>query len=386
MPKYFEIPFGGEYKGLNVQVPEIYLESSETPATRNFWFRNRELRSCPPFAQVFLGTEMSNTNLGVTSFMDANSNIHTCAFSTQGLWQLSPFNGQPSQNPWQFIGGSPLLANTPVSSRAFASILYYANGIPYLQSWDGIESTPVIVSTLSDASFGGTGSSVGGVFLYEINFQLCLLNCTVFNAATVGSTPAGSTTNFPQRLWYSANGIPNVWDPTVNTSAGFVDFLDVPDQFTGVMALGEIAYLFRNNGVTQQTITGNALAPYYFDHLWASDKGIGNVYPFSIAQYGSVGAFISTEQIYKVSINAFEEIGGGARDAIMADLPKASSNPVASIIANYAYGFVYLTYRISIPLKNSLTRHYVYSIEDKNWAMEETPGLIVTGKPSVVWR
>jgi hypothetical protein len=255
-----------------------------------------------------------------------------------------------------------------------------------LQSWDGIQNTPVIVSTLTDASFGGAGSSVGGLFLYEINFQLCLLNCFVFNAATVGSTPAGSTTNFPQRLWYSANGIPNVWDPTVNTSAGFVDFLDVPDQFTGVMALGEIAYLFRNNGVTQQTITGNSLAPYYFDHLWASEKGIGSVYPFSIAQYGSIGAFISTEQIYKVSINSFEEIGGTARDAIMGDLAQASNTPVGSIIPNYAYGFIYLTYRISIPLNNSFTRHYLYSIEDKNWAIEETPGQIVSGRPSVVWR
>jgi len=386
MPKYFEIPFGGEYKGLNVQTPEIYLESSETPATRNFWFRNKELRSTPPFAQVFLGPEPQNPVLGVNSFMDANSTIHTCAFTTRGLWQLSPFNNFPAQNPWQFIGGSPLKVNTPVSSRAFASLFYYTNGVPYLQSWDGIAALPVVVSQLTDASFGGTGSSVGGLFLYEINFQLCLLNVFVFNAAAVGSVPAGSTTNFPQRLWYSANGIPNVWDPTVNTSAGFVDFLDVPDQFTGVMALGEIAYLFRNNGVTQQTITGNALAPYYFDHLWASDKGIGNVYPFSIAQYGSVGAFISTEQIYKVSINAFEEIGGTARDAIMADLAVASNSPIASIIPNYAYGFIYLTYRISIPLKNIFTRHYVYSIEDKNWSVEETPGLIVSGRPNVVWR
>jgi hypothetical protein len=386
VPKYFELQYGGSYKGLNVQTPEIYLDPAETPATKNFWFRNNELRSTPPFVQVFLGPEKQSPVLGQSSFMDGNGTIHTCAFTTRGLWQLSPFNGFSAQNPWQFIGGGSLAAGIPVASRAFANLFYYTNGVPYLQSWDGIANVPVIVSTLTDASFGGAGSSVGGLFLYEINFQLCLLNCFVFNAATVGSTPAGSITNFPQRLWYSANGIPNVWDPTVNTSAGFVDFLDVPDQFTGVMALGEIAYLFRNNGVTQQTITGNALAPYYFDHLWASEKGIGNVYPFSIAQYGSIGAFISTEQIYKVSINSFEEIGGTARDAIMGDLAQASNTPVASIISNYAYGFIYLTYRISIPLQNSFTRHYLYSIEDKNWAIEETPGQIVSGRPGVVWR
>jgi hypothetical protein len=386
VPKHFEEPvYGGKYLGLNVQTPEIYLDQNETPFVRNFWFRNNELRSVPPFVKVFPGPEQQNPSLGLIGFQDSNSVLHTCTFTTRGLWQLSPFNSIPSQNPWTFIGGAVLRPGVPISARAFANFLYYTNAAPYLQRWDGIASLPVIASALTDASFGGAGSTVGGFFLYEINFQLCLLNCTVFNVATVGSTPAGSTTNFPQRLWYSANGIPNQWDPTVNTSAGFVDFLDVADNFTGVMALGEIAYLFRTNGVTQQTITGSSLAPYYFDHLWASDRGIGSVYPFTIAQYGSIGMFISTEQIYKVSINSFQEVGGGARDVIIGDLAKATGTPVASILADYAYGFIYLTYRISIPLGN-MTRSYLFSIEDNSWTVEETPGFIITGRPVSVWR
>jgi hypothetical protein len=470
--RYFESPtYGQQWKGLQVQTPEIYLDVNETPRVSNFWFRDNELRSTPPFAKVFGGPELKNPVLGTNSFTDVNGVIHTVAFTTTGLFQLSPFNLIPSQNPWVALGGSSLSAGLPVASRAFANLLYYTNGAPYVQSWDGIADTPTIVSGLTSPIFGGSGSSVGGYYLYEINFQICLLNCNVYNAealtgfietasvtaggsgynagdtgtittgnanatylvqtvggggavtafeitnagsgysvsagnatATGGSqpgtgtgftvditvvnsagTPAGTTTNFPQRLWYSANGIPNQWDPTVNESAGFVDFLDVPDSFTGVMPLGAIAYLFRTNGITQQTITGSSLQPYYFDHLWAADKGIGSVYPYTIAQYGSVGFFISTEEIYKVSINSFAPIGLGARDAIMADLALASSTPVASVIPAYAYGYIYLTYRISIPM-GTFTRHYLFSVEDNNWTREDSPNLLVTGRGVTVWR
>lgn len=361
------------------------MEDTATPAVSNFWFRNSELRSSPPFAQVFLGPEQLNPSLGQNSFLDGNGTIHTCAFTTRGLWQLSPFNGYTAQNPWVYVGGNTLQAGVPVASRAFANLFYWTNGAPYVQSWDGIADAPVVVSGLTDASFGGVGSSVGAQFMFEMNDQICLLNCFVLNAATVGSTPAGTTTQFPQRIWYSANGIPNQFDPTINTSAGFVDFLDVPDQFTGAIAMGEIGYLFRSNGITQMTITGNALAPFYFDHLWSSDRGIGNVYPWSIAQYGSVGIFISTENVYNVSINSFAPIGGKTRDAIMRDLAKATSNPVGTIIPAYAYGFIYLTYVLSIPFMNS-TRHYIYSIEDQNWTVCDSPGLVVTGRSASVWR
>jgi len=402
---YFEIAYQGPYKGLDVQLPEILLDPAETPKCSNFWLRNAELRSTPPFAQIFLGPDAHDPPLGQDSFLDANGNIHTCAYTANlGLWQLSPFNGYSAQNPWALIGTpgvsasvpvtSPLLPGIPVASQAFANLLYYTNGTPFVFSWDGIANRPVLVSGLTDAIFGGSGSSIGAQFMYEINSQICLLNVTLYNVAQItnpipGTGPttlaANAVTNFPQLLWYSANGIPDEYDPTVNTSAGFVNFLEVPDLLTGVMAMGDLAYIFRSNGITQQTIGGSANQPFIFDHLWASKKGIGNVYPWSIAQYGSIGMCISTEQVYMISINSFQPVGAGARDAIMADLAKASTDPVASIIPAYAYGFIYLTYRLSIPMHN-FTRHYTYAIEDHCWMQEDTPGLIVTGQASTVWR
>jgi hypothetical protein len=226
---------------------------------------------------------------------------------------------------------------------------------------------------------GSTGPlSIGALYLGELNNQILLANVTVLDNAT------GVIYPFPQRLWWSANGLPTIWDPLANSSAGFNDFLDVPDILTGIMTIGVQGFLFRSNGITQFTITGQSLAPFQFDHLWASTHGIGNVFPWSIAQYGPSGFFASTEQIYKMGVNAFQPVGGTARDAIYADLASASANPVASYLPNLGLGYNYPLYTISIPL-TTFTRHYQYSDEDNNWAPWDTRGLIITGRAENVF-
>jgi hypothetical protein len=390
-----DIQPGWSWKGLNNKTPAIFLTQLEAAAMSNIWLRNQEIRSTPPFILAFPGPNTSNATLGQTSFMDANGTIHTCAFTSDGIWQLNPYNTTFVPPPWTFVGGPNLTQGVPVASRDFANILYYTNGAPYVQSWDGIGTSTTLVSGLTNAIFGGAGSSIGSQFLYEINNQICLLNVSLFNVASVtnpipgtGATTlaAGDVTNYPQLLWYSANGIPNQFDPSVNTSAGFNNFLDVPDQFTGVMAFGEVAYLFRNNGITYQTISENtSLTPFYFDHLWSSEEGMGNVYPWSIAQYGSTGFFISTDNVYKATVQGFNPIGGGARDAIMEDLSNATLNPVASIIPKFNQGYVYLRYELCIPMGSS-TRIYSYSLEDDNWMPQDLTNSLVTARPSLCWR
>lgn len=402
MSKPFELSYppkgiqsGWTWRGLNGDTPPIFLDAMDSAAMSNIWLRNQEIRSIPPFNLLFPGPNPIISTLGTTSFLDANGTIHTCAFTSDGIWQLSPYNSVVTQNPWTFVGGPGLVAGVPVSSRAFANILYYTNGVPYVQSWDGISSSTTTVSGLTNAIYGGAGSSIGGEFLYEINNQICLVNVSLYNVAAItnpipgfgpANLAAGSLTTFPQTIWWSGNGVPNQFDPTVNLSAGYNPFLDVPDQFTGVMAFGEVAYLFRNNGITYQTIADNSsLTPFYFDHLWSSELGMGNIYPWSISQYGSTGFFISTDNVYNASIQGFNPIGGGARDAIMRDLAKATLNPVASVIPRFNQGYVYLRYELCIPM-GSATRVYSYSVEDKNWMQQDLANILVTAKPSLCWR
>lgn len=384
MPDYVQLgPYGGSYKGLNTQSPAIFLDPAETPSMSNFWFRNKELRSSPAFEPLFLGPEPKNAPLGQNSFIDTNGVIHTVGFGVQGLYQLGFHNQDPTKSPWQFLGGKSLQVGVPCASQVFANQIYYTNGNPFLQSWDGLAISPSLSSTVSaGASIGSTSGpgNIGGYFLYELNNQVILLSLVFQNSST------NVITTFPQSMWWSANGVPNQFDFSVNPSAGNNTFLDVPDQFTGVMPLGPVAYLFRQNGITEQSIGGSSAAqPFIFDHLWASDRGIGNVYPWSIAQYGSTGFCISTEQIFQVSVSNFNPVGAGARDSIMADLAKAITNPVASVIADFEYGYIYLTYQIWIPLAWG-TRCYMYSVEDQNWMVANFSGVIVTGKPQSCWR
>jgi len=391
---YFEIEYAGPYAGLHVQLPETLIPDSASPATNNFMFRNGELRSRPKLQLEFRSPDNINPGLGTFSFLDVNSVWHTVLFTARALWQLKGNAQTLVANPWDYLGGPTLVAGNPVAYQAFANVLYYTNGGPQLVSWDGLTQIPTFANAgapgatsvaaipIADAPTivpGSTGPlSIGALYLGELNNQILLANVTVLDNGT------GATFNFPQRLWWSANGIPTQWDPLANSSAGFNDFLDVPDVLTGLMTIGVQGFLFRSNGITQFTVTGRTLTPFQFDHLWASTHGIGNVLPWSIAQYGPSGFFASTEQIYRMGVNAFDPIGGTARDAIYADLAAASDTPVGSFIPSLGLGYNYPLYTISIPL-TTFTRHYQFSQEDNNWAPWDTQGLIIMGRPEMVF-
>jgi hypothetical protein len=392
---YFEIEYTFQgATGLDVQTPENLLSDKASPATTNFLLRNSEMRSRPVFQREFQAPDNKNPGLGNTSFLDVNSVWHTVLFTARAAWQLAGNNQSPNVNPWSYLGGPQLVAGNPVSYQAFANILYYTNGGPVLASWDGLTLIPtfsnsgapgatsvaaIAVANAPTVVPGSTGPlSIGAFYLGELNNQILLANVVVLDNGS------GATFNFPQRLWWSANGIPTQWDPTVNTSAGFNDFLDVPDVITGIMTIGIAGYLFRSNGITQFTITGSALTPFQFDHLWASRKGIGNVLPWTIAQYGPQGFFASTTQIYKMSVNSFEPIGGTARDAIYADIAAASGNPVSGYLPNLGLGYIYPCYTLSIPL-GTFTRHYQYSEEGNYWTPWDTIGQLITGRPETVF-
>ena len=378
--------------------------------------RNAELRSRPNLFQPFDGA--AAYQLGITSFVDINGTYHTIIWSGQSIFQFNPAP-LPLGNPWQFVGQAApanMQTNT-VSYRAFANTIWYTNTAvlnstvpiiePFLGFWDGLTAAPVFQQTFGDAStsnsvagisltdsptVGGslpgaptvTGPlSIGGLFLGELNNQLILANVSVLDQAT------GVIYPFPNLIWWSANGLPKQWDPTQNTSAGFNPFLDVPDLITGLVPMGVAGYIFRTDGITQFAPSGSAVTPFTFDHMWASDHGIGNVLPFSIAQYGPTAAFIATDNIYSLSITNAAAIGGTARDAIFADIAAATGTCFANIVPIYKNGYVYLQYVILIPF-TGFVRMYVYSFEDKNWSpwdlpiFANPPGVTLTCAPNVV--
>jgi hypothetical protein len=229
-----------------------------------------------------------------------------------------------------------------------------------------LTDSPTVGGSLPGAPTITGPIAIGGAFLSELDNYLILANVTIKDQGT------GAIYNYPNLIWWCANGLPLQWDPTQNTSAGFNPFLDVGDQITGLAMIGVAGYIFRTWGITEVTPTGSAVTPFEFDHLWASERGIGNVFPFTIAQYGGQCAFVAADNIYIITLSGINAIGGTARDAIYADLNKATGTPFANITPILNRGYVYLTYMLLIPLVDSfgfaLTRVYVYSFDDQNWA------------------
>jgi hypothetical protein len=389
----------GPFSGLNVQVPETLIPENASPSFNNFMLRNAELRSRPSFQNLFAGAPSGagGTQLGVTTFVDVNGTYHTVIWAGDNLYQYNPalLPGAPFQGVGVCAPGS--MQSNPVSYRAFANAIYYTNKAilvgsnnapiinPFVGTWNGLSANPQFTQTQFDASVTESIAGIaltdspavaaslpgapivtgplalGGNYIGELNNQLILANVSVLDQGT------GVIYSFPNLIWWSASGLPFEWDPEHNTSAGFNPFLDVPDLITGLVTLGIAGYIFRTNGITQFATTGSAVTPFTFDHMWASDHGIGNVQPFSIAQYGPTACFVASDNIYSLSVTSATPIGGTARDAIFADLAAATATPFANIVPIFNGGYVYLAYILLIPL-GGVTRQYLYSFEDKNWS------------------
>lgn len=407
---------GTPYAGLHVQLPETNIPDSASPNFNNFMLRNGELRSRPALVQPF--GAFGPFQLGVTSFLDLNGTYHTVGWAGTELFQFDP--SLLPGNPWVDMGAAAPgnMETNPVAYRTFANTVYYtcigfiagaphrniAGGggggrppttLPFMGYWDGILSAPVFSTAFSDASVALSAAgisrtnsptvggslpggptmigplAIGAGFIGELNNQLILANVVVKDQGT------GTIFNFPNLIWWSANGLPLQWDPTVNTSDGFNPFLDVPDLITGMATLGIAGYIFRTNGITQFAPTGSAVTPFAFDHMWSSEHGIGNVQPWSIAQYGPSVAFVAKDNIYTLSVTNAQPIGGTARDAIYTDIANAVAAPFANITPIFKAGYVYPTYVILIPM-NGFVRKHIYSFEEKNWS---TWDLQITGNP-----
>lgn len=357
VPSYLEPTYAGPYGGINQQAPEYQIPISDTPFMENFEFRNKELRTCPRFKALLPHPQNDGSILGHISFIDTNNVVHTIAITSNNVWQLVYRSQMQKDSQWLWNKVDNFSANgvqNQFDIQIFLQKAYFTNGSPGLFYWDGI------TNSISEATNSGGIPLYGAYHLLELGSHLIMFN-------TVEYDPVAKTvTNYPQRIRWCPAGLPTVWDPAVNSAAGFNDMIEVPDVITEAMAIGQKILVFRTNGITQVTLTGLAAKPFQFDHMWASEKGIGSSYTQGAACYGPVGIFGSGEDFYKVTPTSFEAIGGGARDAIMNDLAAATGVSLGTIIPGYHRTYVYVSYKLMIPMGNDCVI-WGYSIEDKNW-------------------
>lgn len=411
MGKPFEITYKAPYGGIHTQLPETLINKSFSPNLDNVTLRNGEIRSRPALRYLF-NAPAGAIVLGITSFLSNGGGLHTVLMTTIGCYEIQPnsfVNGNVQINsPWTLIPQSTRWHSTIVSYLVSRGVLYMTQGtdqtvgFAHVSAWDGLAT-----DMITDIAFSGSNNpplstdfTYGAYFIGEMAGHIIL-------AFTMEGSSSGSYSTFPQRIRWSSTPF-NIWgsnnpptgfgtglgtagatfDPTINQTAGQADITGTSDWITGLMILGQVGYIFRQYGITQISPTGNGSAPFEFDHLWAAKNGIGNVHFYTIAQYGSTGIFISTENIYQVSPSTFNAIGGGARDLIMADLTLASSTPSAIITPALNLGFTYLTYQLFIPMVDAngqYVRVYVYSLEDQNWMRWTLRGATNVTVPGLAW-
>lgn len=389
--KYFELDYKGPWQGVDVSMPENMIGQSATPFATNWIPRGGELRTRPRKGQFLPPLPDRSYITGHCAFADSNNIVHTVVTSSTGLWQL---NGNWRANlslAWNKVGfypGASQGANsTPVQFQVFVNKIFYVNGSSNLWTWDGI--TPNSLSSnkaLQNIAIVDQANilSAGAYFIGELSAYVILLNTVEQVQPVAGPTKPKFDTNFNQRIRWSANGLPNVWDPTVNTGAGFTDELDVPDTINGFMTIGRTGFVFRVNGITEMTSISSGVLPFDFNHLWASDRGIGNVYPWSICNYGPIGVFVATDDIYELSLGGFQKIGGKSRNAIFTDIGNAVASPIASIFPAYSASYPYLTYMLSIPLANNTSKIWCYFVEDNCWFPWTTKNGFQSGRARMV--
>lgn len=184
-------------------------------------------------------------------------------------------------------GGSGATGSTTVSGGAIATITLTAGGNGYYQ-------TPS-VNIIATAGSGATA------------------------IAQVGSVPqAESTTTFyPDRFAWSAPNAYGYFDPYFGTAPGGYDTLtEARGLITSVNAIESVMWIGHNGGITEVTPnTSNSQAPFSTYPLWSADQGVVVRYG-SMAQYGSLLAFLANDSAYEMSPSGLREIGQNISDLL----------------------------------------------------------------------
>jgi hypothetical protein len=269
---------------------------------------------------------------------------------------------------------SPSTGNISIVANLATNLSFYiVNGVVYIT---GLGLAAIYAYTPSP-----TGTStltlltnyVGGAYLGELNGRLLCLCCDQIVGGVYSYYPF-------QVAWSGAAGAYGTWNPLVSglvTGAGFNNLPDVADEITGFFTTGPTGYIIRKQGITEMTPLNSGIQPFDFNHLWASNTGIGSIYPNTVNQYGSLGGFLSDTGIYTIGLGGVNTIQGNIWSMIIKELraifPLYSGPVLNTAVKNIAGALVPididgeqdLYYVLSLPGPNSYI--FVGSVLTQDW-------------------
>lgn len=284
---------------------------------------------------------------------------------------------------YEFANGfvAPSTNNISISANQASTLTFYiVQGIVYITGlgFGAIYAyTPIVGggSTLTQLT-----NYVGGAYLGELNGRLIVL--------CADQIVSGVYTYQPGYIyWSAAIGAYGTWNPLVGglvTGAGFSQLPDVADEIAGFFAVGPTGYIIRKQGISEMTPLNSGIEPFDFNHMWASRKGIGSTYINTIAQYGSLGGFLSDTGLYTMGFGGINTIQGSFWGAIVEQLTKflpAYSYGSLGGLLKYINGTIvpvtianetYLSYILYIPgVDTSSSVLFVGNILTQDWNVIE---------------
>jgi hypothetical protein len=311
------LKFRGPWKGQSAKAQNL-IGPEFAVATQNVVLFNEEIQK-PPYVQIKNDLRPGNYYMmGI--------------FPGGGAQQLLPFYWDGANIYWGNTAGTPFSwdAGHALSTASFGGTSYviYNNKL-YFCTNSGVGVTNNRPDTLVSVDTALTitnpaANYLGGCFISQLADHLVMANC--------GNT-AGS--NFPNRVAWSATGLPLVWDPTVNVNAGFSDLSSIADYIVGLANIDKYLAIFSHNNIVWMIPTGNGLQPFTFQQLANAGQTntIGAAYGQSIDSNGQFCIFVSNYDVHMLTLNGLVGIGGDARNDIFADL--ALANPQYNAVRDF---------------------------------------------------
>lgn len=369
MPQ-IELTYKGLWKGVDTSLPETDIDPAASPFMSNFVLRKGEIRSRFTLKNLCLAPPDGTPVLGLTSFIDLNGLVHTVAITQLAVYQLSYAFGGPNYtgNPWLVVANFPSSQTaTPYAIGNFQGSLFFTNGSTNVWKWNGISN---VITNVGNLASNGT---VGANYLMELAGRIVL------------ASTSETSGNFPFRVrWSPVNLASNTFDPTVNIGAGFNDMFDCPDAITGLLPIGRTGYVFRSNGITEMLPTSGQGLAFDFNHLWASDRGIGNAFPQTLAGFGPLGIFGSGEAFYKITPNSFDDISKGATDEILADIFEQTGSMQATILPYFSNKYPFTIYMLNIQIGSDVVQ-WIHDLKEGSWSRHIYKNKSFTCKPKYVF-
>lgn len=222
----------------------------------------------------------------------------------------------------------------PTTNHGIPTAVKVVAGVAYIS----VYGTSTLYAYTPTISYIVASTFTAGQFIDIFDEYMVQLNC---NSTVDGIQPTLFSWSSPDQF--------SVWDPSVNRTAGFQLLTSVEDYITGFVAVDNVGYIFKREGVTQITATGVAIQPFNFTTYWNSVAGQGLIFPQTLKQFGRIVFLATDSDVYQFYGGVFTPIAEPARAAIYSsfNLQPSSNFTSTSLISS---GFSIYPYNDTIPI------------------------------------